>query len=78
MGRGLTLDRPGLLAFLDAVEDEGVDMFLLYDLSRLGQDMGKVIRFWHWLRGRGVHIYTISDGEIELSVNTLLLESVGK
>ncbi len=78
IGSGLTLDRPGLQRFLDAVEDESVDALLLTDLTRLGRDVNKVIQFWHLLRGRGIHVYTVVDGEIDLSIDAMLQEIVKK
>ena len=78
IGSGLTFDRPGLLDFLDAMEDEAVDVFLLPDLSRLGRDIDKVIQYWHLLHGRGVHIYTAIDGEIDLSINAMIQKVVQK
>lgn len=78
IGSGLTFDRPGLLGFLDAVDDEAVDVLLLPDLARLGRNVDKVIQYWHLLRGRGIHIYTAIDGEIDLSINTMLQKVVQK
>jgi len=78
IGSGLTLDRPGLQKFLDAVEDESVDALLLTDLARLGRDVDKTVRFWHLLHGRGIHVYTVIDGEIDLSTNARLQEIVRK
>jgi len=68
IGSGLTFDRPGLQKFMDAVEDEDVDALLLTDLARLGRDINKAVRYWRLLRGRGVRIYTVIDGEIDLSI----------
>jgi len=78
IGSGLTLDRPGLQKCLDTVEDESVDVLLLTDLARLGRDTSKVAQFWQLLHGRGVHIYTAIDGEIDLSINAMLQKIVGK
>jgi len=78
IGSGLTLDRPGLLDFLDAVDKEAVDVLLLTDLARLGRDTGQVFQYWQLLRGRNVHIYTVTDGEIDLSVYGRLQEFVRK
>lgn len=72
IGSGLTLDRPGLQKFMDAVEDETVDVLLLPNLARLGRDIDKVIQFWNLLCGRGVHVHTAIDGEIDLSINAML------
>ena len=78
IGSGLTLDRPGLQQFMDAVEDEAVDVLLLPNLARLGRDMKKVVLYWHFLCGRGVHVITIIDGEIDLSIHTMFQEIVRK
>lgn len=36
--------------------------------------------FWYWqlLRGRGVHIYTVMDGEIDMGICAMLQEIAGK
>ena len=78
IGSGLTLDRPGLLDFLDAVEDESVDVLLLPDLARLGRNINTVVRYWNILCGRGVHVYTVMDGEIDLSINMTFQEITRK
>jgi len=67
IGTGLTLDRPGLQEFMDAVEAESVDVLLLTDLARLGRDVNKVFQLWHLLRGRGVHTYIAGKGAVDLS-----------
>ena len=78
IGSGLTLDRPGLLDFLDAVEDESVDVLLLLNLARLGRNINMVVQYWNLLRGRGVHVYTVMNGEIDLSINMTLQEFTRK
>ena len=78
IGSGLTLDRPGLLDFLDAVEDESVDVLLLLNLARLGRNINTVVQYWNLLRGRGVHVYTVMNGEIDLSINMTLQEITRK
>lgn len=78
IGSGLTFDRPGLLTFWDAVDDEAVDVLLLPNLARLGRNVNQVFRYWQLLRGRGVHIYTVTDGEIDLSIHAMLQEIAGK
>lgn len=71
-GSGLTFDHPGLLAFWDAV-----DVILLADLTRLERDMNQIFQHWQLLRGRGVHIYTVVDGEIDMGC-AMLQEIAGK
>jgi len=78
IGSGLTFNRPGLLAFLDAVDDESVDVLLLPNLARLGRDVDQVFQYWQILHGRGIHIYTVMDGEIDLSIHTMLRGIAGK
>lgn len=78
IGSSLTLDRPGLLPFWDAVDKGAVDGLLLLNLARLGRDMNQVFLCWRMLSGRGVHIHTIADGEIDLGFRAMLQEIVGK
>ena len=72
MGSGLTLDRPGLLDFHAAAEDEKVDILLLHSLTRLGRDSSKVTKYCHQLCDLGVSVYTADYGEIDLSFDTVL------
>lgn len=74
IGSGLIIDRPGLRAFLDAVEDGNVDVLLLFSLTRLGRDMDQVTQFWQTLRGRDVRIYTVMEGEIDLGFRLDMLQ----
>lgn len=60
-GDRVVLLRPGLLRFLSEVDDEAVDILLIPDLSCLAD---KARWYWNLLHGRGVHIHTISGGEI--------------
>ena len=78
IGSGLTLDRPGLLDFLDAVEDESVDVLLLLNLARLGRNINTVVQYWNLLRGLGVHVYTVMNGEFDLSIKMTLQEITRK
>ena len=75
---GLAFDRPGLLAFWETVNKGTVDGLLLLNLARLGRDMDQVFRCWQILRERGVHIHTIAEGEIDMSIYTMLPELAEK
>ncbi len=72
IGSGLTLDRPGLLAFHAAVEDGKVDILLLHSLTRLGRDTSKVTKYCHLLRNLGVSVHATDCGEVDLSLDTML------
>ena len=65
---GPTMDRPGLLDFQVAAEKGNVDVLLIRNLSRLGRDNDKVIKYWHMLRDIGVNIHTVDCGKIDFSV----------
>lgn len=78
IGSGLIFDRPGLRDFLGAVDDDAVDVLLLPNLSRLGRDTNKVLWYWKMLHGRGIDIYTIMEGKIDLSVHAMLREILEK
>ncbi len=78
IGSGLTLDRPGLLAFHAAVEDGAVDVLLVLKLSRLGRDADKVAKYWHLLRDLGVSVQTTDCGEVDLSLDTMLHRMIGE
>ena len=71
IGSGLTMDRPGLRDFQAAVEDEAVDVLLIYRLSRLGRDIDKVIKYWYLLRDFDVSVHTADCGEVDLRLETL-------
>lgn len=77
-GSGLTFDRPGLLDFLDAVDDEAVDVLLLLELDRLGRNVSKVFWYWQMLRGRGIQIKTVMDGDVDLGIYEMFQKTIGK
>lgn len=74
VGNGLTMDRPGLLNVRAAVMEKRVDVLLIRNISRLGRDVGQVIRYWKFLRDHGVRVFTVTDGEIYMDMASLLSE----
>lgn len=67
---GTAMDRPGIREMNHAVERHAVDVVLVFSLDRLCRKIGDAIRYWHYLRKYGVRLCSVSDGEIDLSMDT--------
>lgn len=74
VGNSLTIDRPGLLNFRAAVMEKQVDVLLTQNISRLGRDVEQVIRYWKFLQDHGVRVFTVTDGEIYLGMESLIFD----
>ena len=74
VGSGLTMNRPGLIEFHAAMEGGKVDILLLAKLSRLGRDLEEVLQYWRLLQKHHVHLYTATEGEIHLDMQSLFTE----
>ena len=66
---GLTMKRPGVLEMNRAVEQHKVDIVLVFNLDRLCRKIGDAVRYWHYLHKHGVRLCSVSDGEIDLSMD---------
>ena len=64
------MNRPGLMEFHAAMEGGEVDILLLAKLSRLGRDLEEVLQYWRLLQKHHVHLYTATEGVINLDVHT--------
>ena len=74
VGSGLTMNRPGLMEFHAAPEGGETDILLLAKLSRLGGDLEEVLQYWRLLQKHHVHLYTATEGEIHLDMQSLFTE----
>ena len=74
VGSGLTMSRPGLMEFHAAPEGGETDILLLAKLSRLGRDLEEVLQYWRLLQKHHVHLYTATEGEIHLDMQSLFTE----
>ena len=74
VGSGLTMNRPGLMEFHAAPEGGETDILLLAKLSRLGRDLEEVLQYWRRLQKHHVHLYTATEGEIHLDMQSLFTE----
>ena len=70
---GLTMKRPGVLEMNRAVEQHKVDIVLVFNLDRLCRKIGDAVRYWHYLHKHGVRLCSVSDGEIDLSMDANLV-----
>lgn len=70
---GLTMDRPGILEMNRAVEQHKVDTVLVLNLDRLCRKIGDAIRYWNYLHKHNVRLCSVSDGEIDLSMDADLV-----
>lgn len=71
IGSGLTLDRQGLLEFHIAMEEGQVDILLLQNLFRLGQDLDTLFQYWQVLREHNVRLCTVTNGEVSLDIDPI-------
>lgn len=51
-----------------------VDVVLVFSLDRLCRKIGDAIRYWHYLNKHGVRLCSVSDGEIDLSMDADIME----
>ena len=68
------MNRPGLMEFHAAPEGGETDILLLAKLSRLGRDLEEVLQYWRLLQKHHVHLYTATEGEIHLDMQSLFTE----
>ena len=71
-GNGLTLDRPGLKAFHAIVDSGQIDVLLLNNLNRLGEEADKVAAYLRFLQNHDVHVHTAASNEIDPCANEVL------
>jgi len=74
VGNGLTVDRPSLCEIKQAAIAGKIDVLLLFNLSRLGRDMGQIMQCWQFFRENNVRICTVMEGEVDLSMYTDILD----
>ncbi|ADL05702.1 recombinase family protein [Lacrimispora saccharolytica] len=67
LGSGLSFDRPGLQAVLEAAKNGSFQVLLVDSISRVGRNMAKTISFIQTISGCGINIYSPMEGEIKLS-----------
>lgn len=58
---GLTLDRPGLNDFLEAVRQGRTDALLTKDLTRLGRDVMRTATWIAQLNASGVGVFSVTN-----------------
>ena len=73
---GATMDRPGVQEMNRAVEQHMVDVVLVFSLDRLCRKIGDAIRYWHYLNKHGVRLCSVSDGEIDLSMDADIMKAL--
>ncbi|MGX8710754.1 MAG: recombinase family protein [bacterium] len=71
LGSGLSFDRPGLQAVLEAAKAESFQVLLVDSMSRIGRDMAKIVNFIQTISDCGISIYSPMEGEIKLSDLTM-------
>lgn len=72
IGRGLTLDRPGLNVLKNAAAEGRMDMVLVKSLSHIGRSMEQILEFFQQLNHMGVILCSSLEGEIRISSDTQL------
>ena len=67
LGSGLSFDRPGLQAVLEAAKAGSFQVLLVDSMSRIGRDMSKTTSFTQTISDCGISIYSPMEGEIKPS-----------
>lgn len=49
-----------------------MDILLLQNLFRLGQDLDAIFQYWQVLREHNVRLCTVTNGEISLDIDPIL------
>ena len=73
---GITMDRPGVQKMNQAVEQHTVDVVLVFSLDRLCRKIGDAIRYWHYLQKHSVRLCSVSEGEIDLSMDADIMTAL--
>ena len=63
---GSTLDRKGLNEAVIAVSEKKADVVLAVNISRIGRDLLKVLKFEDMLKRQGVEIVTLEDNSSDM------------
>lgn len=71
---GRLSELPGLLEFKAAMDQQEVDILLLFNLSCLGRDPDEVTGYWQILREHNIRLCTVTEGEVYLDMRTLFLK----
>ena len=75
---GLHLNRPGLLEVNRAMENGQTDILLIMSLDRICRSVVGMVQYWNYLRDRNVRLFTIMDGDADLTLNREMLQRLGK
>ncbi len=67
---GISLERPGLLEVNRAVEEHLVDIVLVFNLDRLCRRTEDMIRYWNFLNQNKVRLCTVTDGFVDLIMDS--------
>ena len=67
LGSGLSFDRPGLQAALEAAKAGSFQVLLVDSVSRIRRDMAKTMNFIQTISDCNINIYSPMEGEIKLS-----------
>ena len=76
LASGLSLDRPGLNRFADAVKAGSVDVLLVHDISRIGRDTCQTMAWLEALRSKKVSVYSPLEGELAFSFQRLVQDVI--
>ena len=60
-------NRLGIMYMLESIKKEGIDVVVVYSLSRLGRNLREVLDMVEWFKIKGVELRCIKEGIIRKS-----------
>jgi site-specific DNA recombinase len=71
-------NRLGIMNMLECVKREGIDVVVVYSLSRLGRNLREVLDMVEWFKVKGVELRCIKEGIVSGdSISNLVLNIMG-
>jgi site-specific DNA recombinase len=75
---GRKVDRIGISCLLDYVKKEGVEVIVVYSLSRLGRNLKEILEMIEWFKAKNVELRCIKEGiKSGDSISNLVLNIMG-
>ena len=62
------LDRPGFKRMMEAVENNEIDVLVVFTLSKISNDIDLILKTYRTLKDHGVELITANDGRKAMAV----------
>lgn len=76
MASGLDFDRPGLKRFMETAKQDGANVLIVHDLSRIGRNVCEAIEYLNRLNQMGVEAYSPLEGRLKFTMQNILQEAM--